>query len=240
MGYFQSFQKKDYVLDDTMTKSLTDISAYTSIFSKIADDISFYSYYTMQNGERLDTISTQLYGTPEFYWTIPLINPHIVNVYIDMPKDTPEFIEYLASKYQGSAFKLKPLQSMVDKFTIGETLVYNDVNKATLLGKYPTQGYLQVQLTEGEFPENMDFTITGQTSNDSVIIANLIPAYDAPAYHTSSITGMQCTWNITQSTETSIRELEQEKNDLVSQIKVIRPTYIYEVVKQFEREMKRK
>jgi len=240
MGYFQSFQKKDYVLDDTMTKSLTDISAYTTVFSKIADDISFYSYYTMQNGERLDTISTQLYGTPEFYWTIPLINPHLVNVYNNMPKDTSEFIEYLESKYEGLAFKLKPLQSMLGKFTIGESLVYNSTNKATLIGKFPTQGYLQAKVTQGSFPENQEFTLTGQTSGNTIVIANTIPAYEAPAYHTSSITGMQCTWNIVQSTETSIRELEQDKNDISSQIKVIRPSYIYEVVKQFEREMKRK
>jgi hypothetical protein len=61
-GYFSYFGVKDYTLTDDVQKKVVDISQYSTIFSRIADDVSFYSYYTMQDGERLDTISQKMYN----------------------------------------------------------------------------------------------------------------------------------------------------------------------------------
>lgn len=236
-GYFSYFGTKEYDLTDEMQKKVVDLSQYSTIFSKIADDLMFYSYYTMQDGERLDSISQKLYGTPEYYWTIPLINSNLVNVYKDLPKSYEVLIQYLEKKYPGSAFKLAAGQTIAGKFTIGEVVIYNTVNKAVVIGKYPTNGYLQVQVIEGSsFPLNQSFTITGEDSGDTVVIANVIPAYDAPAYYVDSDDN-QTRWNAGQVTPITIREVESDKNSEISQLKVIQPKYIYDVAKQFEREM---
>jgi hypothetical protein len=235
-GYFSYFGTKDYSLTDEMEKKVVDLTQYSTIFSRIADDVMFYSYYTMQDGERLDSISQKLYGTPEYYWTIPLINSNLVNVYKDLPKNYQTLISYLEKTHPGSAFKLAAGQSIAGKFTIGETVVYNTTNKAVILGKYPTNGYLQVQVTDGTFPLNQSFSITGETSDDTVVIANVIPAYDAPAYHLDA-NDNQTRWNAGQVTAVTIREVETDKNAEISQLKVIQPKYIYDVAKQFEREM---
>jgi hypothetical protein len=236
-GYFSYFGTKDYTLTDDVEKKVVDISKYSTLFSKIADDLSFYSYYTMQDGERLDSISQKLYGTPEYYWTIPLINSNLVNVYKDLPKSYQTLLQYLEKKYPGSAFKLAAGQTIAGKFTIGETVRYNTTNRAVILGKYPTNGYLQVQVLEGSsFPLNQPFTIVGADNVTNVVIANVIAAYDAPAYYTNS-NGNQTRWNAGQVTATTIRELETDKNAEISQLKVIQPRYIYDVAKQFEREM---
>jgi hypothetical protein len=182
-GYFSYFGVKDYTLTEDVEKRMVDLSQYSTIFTRIADDVSFYSYYTMQDGERLDTISQKLYGTPEYYWTIPLINHHITNVFRDLPKDYPTLIKYLEKRYIGSAFKLAAGQTIAGKFNLGEIVSFNTVNKARVIAKYPTNGYLQVQVTEGSFPLNNSFTITGATTGHTVVIANVIPAYEAPAYH---------------------------------------------------------
>jgi hypothetical protein len=238
-GYFSYFGVKDYTLTDVVQKKVVDLSQYSTIFSKIADDVLFYSYYTMQDGERLDTISQKLYGTPEYYWIIPLINSGITNVFRDLPKDYPTFINYLSKKYPGSAFKLAAGQTIAGKFNLGEIVSFNTTNRARIIGKYPTNGYLQVEVIAGSFPLNSNFTITGASTGHIITVANVIPAYDAPAYY-MDLNGNQKKWNATgQLIPTVIRELEADKNTESSQIRVIRPKYIYDVAKQFEAEMKR-
>ena len=241
-GYFSYFGVKDYTLTDEMQKSVVDISQYSALFSKIADDLSFYSYYTMQDGERLDTISQKLYSTPQYYWTIPLINHHITNIYRDLPKSYPIFIKYLEKKYPGSAFKLAAGQSIAGKFKIGEIVSYNTTNTARIIGKFPTNGYLQVQVINGSFPTNSSFTIQGQTpANHTVTIASVTTAYNAPAYYLD-VNGNQTRWDKVISGSTVmpvlIRDIETDGNLVLSQIKVIRPKYIYDVAKRFESQMK--
>ena len=237
-GYFSYFGVKDYTLTDDVQKKVVDLSQYATIFAKIADDVSFYSFYTMQDGERLDTISQKMYGTPEYYWTIPLINNHITNVFRDLPKEYPTLIKYLEKRYPGSAFKLAVGQTIAGKFNVGEIVSYNTVNKARVIGKYPTNGYLQVEVTDGAFPLNNTFTITGATTGHTVQIANVIPAYEAPAYYTDA-NGNQTRWNAGQVTPTLIREVEMDINVEASQLKVIRPKYIYDVAQVFTAEMNR-
>ena len=237
-GYFSYFGVKDYTMTDEMQKKVVDLSQYSTIFSRIADDVLFYSYYTMQDGERLDTISQKLYGTPEYYWVIPLINTQITNVFRDLPKDYPTFIAYLEKKYPGSAFKVAAGQTIAGKFNIGEIVSFNTVNRARVIGKYPTNGYIQVEVIAGSFPLNSNFTITGATTGHTLTIANVVPAYDAPSYYVDS-EGNNTLWNAGQVTPILIREVEADKNTVSSQIRVIRPKYIYEVAKQFETEMKR-
>jgi hypothetical protein len=237
-GYFSYFSTSDYVLTEDMEKRLVDLTQYSTIFSKIADDVSFYSYYTMQEGERLDTISQKLYGTPEYYWTIPLINQNLTNVFRDLPKQYPVLIEYLKKKYPGEAFKLAAGQTLAGKFNLDEIVSYNTNNKARVIAKYPTNGYIQVEIIAGSFPLNSSFTIVGEDSLDEVTIANVVPAYDAPAYHVDS-NDNQTRWNAGQVTPVLIREVETDKNLVMSQLKVIRPQYIYDVAQQFQREMNR-
>ena len=235
-GYFSYFTKTDYSLDDQTSKKLVNLAQYTTIFSKIADDVSFYSYYTMQDGERLDAISQKLYGTPDYYWTIPLINTNIINVFRDLPKDYPTLLTWLEKRYPGSAFKLAAGQSLPGKFKLGEIVSYNTANKAKVLAKHPTNGYIHVEVLEGTFPLNGTFTIVGAESGDTIQIANVVNLYDAPAYHTDA-NGNYVRWNSGQASVTTIREMEVQKNIEISQIKVIRPEYIYEVSQSFLTEM---
>lgn len=239
-GYFSYFGVKDYTLTDDMQKKMVDISQYSAIFSSIADDVSFYSYYTMQDGERLDTISQKLYSTPQYYWTIPLINSNITNIFRDLPKDYQTFINYLQKKYPGSAFKLAANQSIAGKFNIGEVVSYSNSNTAIIIGKFPTNGYLQVQVINGSFPTNSPFTIIGNDTKDTVTISAVTTAYEAPAYYIDA-NGNQVRWNKSPSqsnTPVMISDVELDANLVSSQIKVIRPKYIYDVAKRFESQMK--
>jgi hypothetical protein len=239
MSYFKYFKKSNFIVGDIGPIELVNIQSYSQIFSRITDDITLYSYYTFVNGDRLDVISNKLYGTPEYYWTIILVNPHITNTYNDLPKEyNADLVSYLGGKYPGVALKLATGESLAGKFNIGETVTYSTYS-GTVLGKYPTLGYINVEVTsEDSFPLNSEFTLTGVTSGDTIQIANTIDMYQAPHHYINS-DDEWTRWNAGQVTAVSILDYETEINDENSQIKVIRPEKMYSVITSFEREMKR-
>lgn len=239
MSYFSNFRKKDFTIDGIGTVQLTNIAMYSKMFAKLADDVTLYSYYTFVNGDRLDVISEKLYGTPEYYWTFILINPEIVNTYRDLPKEyNSVLLDYIKQSYTGIALKLAAGESLVGKFELNETVSFNVVNKGTVIAKYPTLGYIEILETEGSFPINQPFTLVGETSGDTIQIANKVEMYNAP-HHFENADGEWVRWDAGQVTPVTILEYEIEQNDLKSQIKVIRPEQIYNIAQAFKREMSR-
>lgn len=194
----------------------------------------------MQPGQRLDEISQEIYDTPEFYWTIPLINDRLINTWNDLPKSYTDFVAFLERKYVGRAFTLKDGEELAGKFGIGENLVYQSTNKAEIVGLYPTQGYIQVVFEDGaSFPQNTEFTLTGETSSNTIVATNHIPTYMAPARHIDT-NGNDVPYDSGQTTIVSILQEESDRNEINSQLKVIRPEFIYDVVTRFEQEMRRR
>jgi len=68
---------------------------------------------------------------------------------------------------------------------------------------------------------------------------NHIPTYDAPARHVDT-NGNFVSYDSGQATPITIRQDEEDRNDIISQIKVIRPEFIYDVSTRFEQEMRRR
>lgn len=237
MPYFKYFNKLPFEINGDEI-DLTNIAAYSRVFTQLVDDISFYSYYTFQNGDRLDVISEKLYDSPDYYWTFLLINPEIVNTYRDLPKEYNNvLLEYIKSTYKGVALKLAVGESLVGKFKVNEK-VTDGTNTGIVIAKYPTLGYLQVEETEGSFPLNQPFTLTGETSQDTIEIANSSEMFNAP-HHFENANGEWTRWDAGQVTPITILEYENEQNDIKSQIRVIKPEFVYDVAKAFEREMQR-
>jgi len=238
MSYFRNFKKGTFRVNDK-TLEVVNIAHYTRILEKIADDISFYTYYNLVNGDRLDTISQKIYGTPEYYWTIFLLNKNIINTYEYVAKEYNfELIEYLSEKYPGYALKLAPEQTLANKFQISEKVSFASY-EGILTNKFTSLGYLTVDVTsENNFPLNQTFTITGETSGDSVEIANVVEYYNAP-HHYETSDGEWVLWNNLLGTPVTILEYETSINDTYSQLKVIRPDKIYNITSEFERQMGR-
>ena len=54
-----------------------NLSAYVDIVDQIKDNVAFYNKYTIQAGDRPDTLSFKLYDTVDYYWTFFLMNDHL-------------------------------------------------------------------------------------------------------------------------------------------------------------------
>lgn len=75
MAYFTKYPKIRYPFGGQSTTSvIQDIGVYIDLIDRIKDDASYYKEYPIRVGDRPDTISQVLYGTPDYYWTFFLLN----------------------------------------------------------------------------------------------------------------------------------------------------------------------
>lgn len=76
--YFRNFGLVDYSFGDGEAPVLfQNLTQYVDVIDQIKDQTSFYNKHTIAAGDRPDTLSYQLYGTTEYYWTFFLMNDHL-------------------------------------------------------------------------------------------------------------------------------------------------------------------
>jgi|SaaInlV_165m_DNA_2_1040747.scaffolds.fasta_scaffold05368_4 hypothetical protein len=101
--YFPTVTWEDFVDGVHEKKTVVNLTAYTTIASKLIDDVSYYSYVTIPQGDRPDNLSYSLYGTTDYYWTFFIINDHLRNLYTDWPMTDSQLMDWIESKYPGIA-----------------------------------------------------------------------------------------------------------------------------------------
>ena len=73
--YFKNFPLTDYNFGlNIPSVRFQNLSAYVDVIDQIKDNLSFYTYHNIQEGDRPDQVSQQLYGSTDFYWTFFLLN----------------------------------------------------------------------------------------------------------------------------------------------------------------------
>jgi len=228
MTYFSQFRKSEYSLSQNLQKKVTELSQYTDIVSRAADDASFYTFYNARPDERFDTISNQLYNTPDFYWTIPILNDRITNTWNDSTKSVPALRSYLERKYPDSALIFSSNEEITGRFSVGGYIESTSGSVYRISSIYPSLGYVR----------GIDVTGSNEITNPTVVnIAEVIPAYKAPSFFTDP-DGNRVPSYVENATPTTIEEIETDINDENSRLKVIRPEFIRRFADQFELEMR--
>jgi len=98
--YFNEFPRIDYNLTGVNgnTTEVTDIFRRVKARSKIADNVTLFDKYDVQEGERPEDVAYKAYGDADYFWVITLVN-NIVNRFYDWPLDEYHFQQYVADKY---------------------------------------------------------------------------------------------------------------------------------------------
>ena len=99
MAYFDYFPKGRYRFDKVNYKLVSDLFRRIKVKSKILDEASLYSTYSVPNGERPEDTAMKHFGDPELHWVILLTN-NITNGYYDWPLDYQAFEEFIYQKYE--------------------------------------------------------------------------------------------------------------------------------------------
>lgn len=97
MGFFSKFGTVNYTLDGYNKDAMNIISA--AIVKRLRVDESYvHMRYTISDGEIPESVANELYGDPQLYWTILLVNG-IVNPFTQWPVSTDVLEEVVEAKY---------------------------------------------------------------------------------------------------------------------------------------------
>tara|TARA_B100001057_G_scaffold43025_1_gene38491 strand:- start:3085 stop:3819 length:735 start_codon:yes stop_codon:yes gene_type:complete len=76
--YFINFPEVPYKFGANLPAvAYQNLTAYVDVIDQIKDNIAFYRNYYIQEGDRPDQLSFELYGTTDYYWMFYLLNDHI-------------------------------------------------------------------------------------------------------------------------------------------------------------------
>jgi len=255
MKYFFYFQKEDYILSDRTVKGITNLSQFTNFFIDEFDNVAFYTYYNLKGNERLDQISFQIYGDQKYYWTIPLINPEITNIWRDLSLEYNTLEKKLKRIYPNKSFMIDSSEDISNKFRINELIdvQINGTIRESFSGRiiniFPSRGYLEIgEIEEDEFniiSSVGELTVIGKLTNDQVKVNRIIESFRSPLYYiirTNGEDGIEnihyTTYKNSNASAYTILDEEMEKNEKKSRIRVIKKEYIAEIAKSFFQKMK--
>lgn len=99
MSIFTLYPKINYKISDYDVVIGIDITSSIKIkeYLKSYSAIS-YQPYIISDGERPDQVSSNLYGTPDYSWTVMLVND-MYSIYDDWPRHSLAFKNYIIEKY---------------------------------------------------------------------------------------------------------------------------------------------
>jgi hypothetical protein len=233
-NYFKNFPLTQYDLFfDNQKSDVVDIFRIVKVKNEFKDDITFYTYYTIQDGERPDVVSTKLYGTPDHFWTFFMVNDHLVNIHTDWPLSTNDLQHLIEKKYAGKV--LTTDEDISTKFVKNNTIEgLISGARAILLDKDPDLGIIKIQPISGTFVSNE--IVRDIATNEFVTISNLVDFKDVPHHYED--TNGYTTKGSAGATPISNQEYEFALNDTKTQIKTIRPQYIQAISDQFIEQIK--
>ncbi len=232
MKYFRNFSTIDYdMLGDGKTRQITDVFRKARIDPRFLDDITFYTYYTIRNGERPDTVSYKLYGRIDYHWTFGLLNPTLLEIRNDWPMNTIELQDYVYEKYPKDVIMISD-RNLSNNYRIGEVVQGLASNaRGTILSKDPNLGYIVIDKTNSNTFISGELAL-GQTSNNFLTIQGERKQYNAPHHYSLGDGTIVDRFKVGAQQVTNY-EHEIEENEKHTRIKVIRPELVQVVAEKF-------
>jgi hypothetical protein len=123
MAFFKQFPiiKHDTAADGIIN-DVVDMYRHVDVNDVLIDDASTYTYYEIKNGERPDTVSSRLYGTPDYYWTFFVANDTLKSGLNSWPMEYNQFREWIDQEYgEYSIMVFAPVQKR--DFFEGEEII---------------------------------------------------------------------------------------------------------------------
>jgi len=238
--YFSNFPKIIYDFDltaGTDYKIVTDITRNVRFRKKILENISLYDYYDIAEGETPEIIAEKIYGTPYYHWVIMLANQRYDYVN-DFPLSQLELDAYIDLKYGNKKYHvhdykengfikegvniIRLRESTLDGGGIGEMAVgkvlvsqingYKARIDAIIIPSNNINVTISVSMREGKFVLNETVAIENETVYAEVDQSTIPGNY----------------------TTTSNYDYEFALNESKRRIKIIDPTLVDQLIKEFK------
>ena len=234
MAYFYNFPSIPYKFgnEESLT-SFQDISAYVDIVDQIKDDVNFYQYYDVQDGDRPDTVSYKVYGSPHYHWIFYLLNDNVKMQ--GWPLANIALEEMAAEHYPNTT--LTTTADLTGIFLPGQTVSGSSSGATgTVLKRRLDFGQI---IIEGSRSFRSGEVITS-TANDIVQSATLSAVseeYNA-VHHYENGDGQYvdidpAVGNAASYSEVSFLDRYVTSNDELKKIKIVKPSSLNDVVNAF-------
>ena len=96
MAFFRQFPRTAYVIDGSLV-NIPDLFRRVGT-NDIFDNLTYMETYDVQDGQRPEHISYDLYDTVDYYWIILVCN-NIIDPYHDWPKSQLDLVEFAKQRY---------------------------------------------------------------------------------------------------------------------------------------------
>tara|TARA_Y100000004_G_scaffold95394_2_gene106879 strand:+ start:1388 stop:1900 length:513 start_codon:yes stop_codon:yes gene_type:complete len=96
MSFFKQFPRTLYLVDDTLV-NIPDLFRRVKP-NELFDNMAYMNEYEVQDGQKPEHISYDLYETVDYYWVILVCN-NIIDPYHDWPKSNLDLAEFAKQRY---------------------------------------------------------------------------------------------------------------------------------------------
>ena len=122
MAFFRQFPRTFYNIDNTLI-NIPDIFRRV-VPTDLFDNMSYMLEYDIQDGQKPEHISYDMYDTVDYYWLILVCN-NIIDPYYEWPMDGQTFNAYLVNKYQDQSGRIgEDVIDWTKDTTIDENIIY--------------------------------------------------------------------------------------------------------------------
>jgi hypothetical protein len=242
--FFTNFPTSTYNFgSEASLTAFQNISTYVDIIDQVKDNINFYEYYYIQDGDRPDTISQDFYRTPRYYWTLYLLNDSIRQQ--GWPLSVQEIRTKAQTDYPYKVLTTTDIDDLFTHFQVGETVTGQTSGAtATIIRRELDLGQLFVN------PMNGSSFVSGEIIRDNkdpnfpqfVNLTSVANEYEA-VHHYEDSNGRHADINPYAAPSvllTPVTYLDRytSTNDDLRKIKVIKPAAIEQIVKAYNESLR--
>jgi hypothetical protein len=240
--YFKDFPVTGYSFGNNLPDiGVQNISAYVEIIDNVKNLVAFYTKHNIQEGDRPDQVSTQLYNTPDYYWTFFLMNDNIREQ--GWPLTELQLKERAAADLPHRV--LTTTAELTGKFKVGQTVSGSSTGSTgKILKRNLDLGQLVIDASTLSGTFNNSEVITSQVGEivESIRLTNSIDQANATKHYideTLAQVDIDPHSGIVPASYTPVTNLEfyRKQNDSLKAIRVIKPAQVGQITKAFREEL---
>lgn len=242
--FFTNFPTTTYNFGTEISiTAFQNLSAYVDIIDQVKDNLNFYEYYIIQDGDRPDTISQDYYRTPRYYWTLYLLNDTIRQQ--GWPLTVQEIRAKVQVDYPHKVITTNDVSDLFTHFQVGDTISgLTSGASATVVKRELDLGQVFVKMNSA-----LSF-VSGETIRDNsdpsfpefITTTSVSDEYNA-VHHYEDANGIPTDINPYSAPPGILNPVTYldryiRANDDLRRIKVIKPTAIEQIVKAYNESLR--
>lgn len=241
--FFNKYPKILYQFgDETSYTAMQNISVYVDLIDQIKDNINFYQYYHIQDGYRADTVSQQLYGSVQYYWTFYLLNDNLREN--GWPLSSQQLRKKARKNYRDNVLTTRDVDKLFVHFQVGDPIIGQNSGAVGVITRRDLD-LGQIWVDHSANPTDTEFL------SNELVRDNTDPEFPQSLQLVSSVEGLDAIhhyedsdgnytdvdpYNTPSALLTPITYMDRftAANDSLKQIKVLKPGAIDQVFKAYQ------